>query len=174
MHNNLEAAPAQHGDNDMQHSQGASSSGNPWIVGVHIVPSVEYVVAVLSILRCGEAFLPLDPLWPEERIISIVSSSRTSLIIGCPPVNTTGGTSRIDAADWIVYRSSCCVLHLSMRRRIEDDFGQFDLVWPCESRSLRKFCYLMYTSGSTGKPKGVCGTETGKVESVLLHVVCII
>lgn len=134
---------------------------NPRIVGVHIAPSVEYVVAVLSILRCGEAFLPLDPLWPEERIISIVSSSRTSLIIGSLSSNTMGGASRSDAADWIVDRSGCSVLHLSMKGRIEDNFLQSDIVWPCESRSPRKFCYLMYTSGSTGKPKGVCGTETG-------------
>ncbi|KAJ8449006.1 hypothetical protein Cgig2_004061 [Carnegiea gigantea] len=39
------------------------------ILGVYMVPSVEYVIAVLSILRCGMVFLPLDPSWPKERIL---------------------------------------------------------------------------------------------------------
>ena len=163
-----------HGDNDMQHPQQdanevPSVGGNPRIVGVHIAPSVEYVVAVLSILRCGEAFLPIDPSWPEERIMSIVSSSRTSLVIGCPPIRSTGGPSRSDSADWIIDKSLCSILHLSMKTGVEEKFLQSELVWPRESRSPRKFCYLMYTSGSTGKPKGVCGTETGSMESYWNH-----
>ncbi|KAF7807813.1 putative acyl-activating enzyme 19 isoform X1 [Senna tora] len=47
----------------------------PKIVGIYMPPSVEYIVSVLSVLRCGEAFLPLDPFWPKGRILPIVSSS---------------------------------------------------------------------------------------------------
>ncbi|XP_020241023.1 putative acyl-activating enzyme 19 isoform X2 [Asparagus officinalis] len=156
----------------MHHSQEITNaacffSESPRIVGVHIHPSVEYIVAVLSILRCGEAFLPLDPTWPQERIMSIVSSSRTSLIIGCSVFSSRGKTSRSDVGNWIVDRTGCSVLHLSMGAGPKDNFVQSGLVWPCESRNPRKFCYLMYTSGSTGRPKGVCGTETGLLNRFL-------
>ncbi|CAN6179725.1 unnamed protein product, partial [Urochloa humidicola] len=53
----------------------------PRVVGVYASPSVEYVAAVLAVLRCGEAFLPLDPAWPEERISSAISASNASLVV---------------------------------------------------------------------------------------------
>lgn len=135
----------------------------PQIVGVYSDPSVEYIVAVLSILRCGEAFLPLDPSWPEERILSIVTSSNAALIINCRPLWRLEGTGRVNAADWLVERCSCAIMQFNMKPGLGKQFDQPDLAWPCESKRQRKFCYLMYTSGSTGKPKGVCGTERGTV-----------
>ncbi|XP_019701385.1 putative acyl-activating enzyme 19 isoform X3 [Elaeis guineensis] len=137
------------------------ANGMPRIVGVYMPPSVEYIVAVLAILRCGEAFLPLDPLWPEERILSLISSSNTALVIKSVPFSRLGGNRQLDAVDWIVEYTSCPVLHFKMKVAFREQAGHSDLEWPCESRSPRKFCYLMYTSGSTGKPKGVCGTEKG-------------
>ncbi|KAJ8499034.1 hypothetical protein OPV22_009586 [Ensete ventricosum] len=130
----------------------------PQIVGICIPPSVEYIVAVLAILRCGEAFLPLDPSWSEERILSVISSSKTGLILKCAPFYRT---QQLEAVDWIVERSSCSVLYADMKMDSERELCWPDLIWPCESRSPRRFCYLMYTSGSTGKSKGVCGTEEG-------------
>lgn len=141
------------------------ANGMPRIVGVFMPPSVEYIVAVLAILRCGEAFLPLDPLWPEERILSLVSSSNTALVIKSVPFSQLGGHRQLNAVDWIVEYGSCSVLHFKMKVDFREQSDQSDLVWPCESRSPRKFCYLMYTSGSTGKPKGVCGTEKGNLAS---------
>ncbi|XP_008775823.2 LOW QUALITY PROTEIN: putative acyl-activating enzyme 19 [Phoenix dactylifera] len=145
---------------DMESST-IEANGMPRMVGVYMPPSVEYIVAVLAILRCGEAFLPLDPLWPEERILSLVSSSNTALVIKSVPFPQLGGHWQLDAVDRIVEYSSCSVLHFEIKVDFRKQPGQSDLVWPCESRSPRKFCYLMYTSGSIGKPKGVCGTEKG-------------
>ncbi|WOK94965.1 hypothetical protein Cni_G03670 [Canna indica] len=130
----------------------------PQVIGVYIPPSVEYIVAVLSILRCGEAFLPLDPLWPEERVLSVISSSKTGLVMRCAPLY---GTQQSEAVDWIVERSSCSVMYINMKVDLKREPSCPDLLWPCESRSLRRFCYVMHTSGSTGKSKGVCGTEEG-------------
>jgi acyl-CoA synthetase len=126
----------------------------PRVVGVYASPSVEYVVAVLAVLRCGEAFLPLDTAWPEERVLSAVSESNAALVVssvgsqGAPPVFES---------------SPCPVLHLctDVWQGSRDENGGEDLAWPCELDRARKFCYVMFTSGSTGKPKGVCGTEKG-------------
>ncbi|KAL0927527.1 hypothetical protein M5K25_001702 [Dendrobium thyrsiflorum] len=141
-----------------------SVSCTPHIVGVRIGPSVEYIVAVLSILRCGEAFLPLDPSWPEERILSVVSSSRTRLVIQVKDDSSMkygGRPTDGGGADWVDGCGSL-VLYFSMKEKLLKNVAQAtNLVWPCESSRQRKFCYLMYSSGSTGEPKGVCGTELG-------------
>ncbi|KAM7272379.1 hypothetical protein ACFE04_027042 [Oxalis oulophora] len=126
----------------------------PKIIGIYMQPSVEYIVSVLSVLRCGDAFLPLDPSWPNDRVCSIASTSNVSLVITndcCPADN--------DKPHWLEERIGCPVLYFSVENVSETPTSTF--VWPCEKKRRRSFCYLMYTSGSTGKPKGVCGTEQG-------------
>ncbi|KAK7390082.1 hypothetical protein VNO78_25381 [Psophocarpus tetragonolobus] len=132
----------------------------PKIVGIYMPPSVEYIVAVLSVLRCGEAFLPLDPFWPNERILSVVSSSNVDLIIGSQSSFGKSNLDNLDETHWLVKSINCPVLNYSAEN-LQECSGPTDLVWPCANEKQRSFCYLMYTSGSTGKPKGVCGTEQG-------------
>lgn len=133
----------------------------PRRIGIYMEPSVEYIVAVLSVLKCGEAFLPLDPSWPEERILAVVFSSRADLIIGCESLVDDGCFHQLDNLHWLVSDGYCPVLCISMRECVPGQSPLCSSVWPCESEMSRLFCYLMYTSGSTGKPKGVCGTEAG-------------
>ncbi|KAF8379018.1 hypothetical protein HHK36_028445 [Tetracentron sinense] len=104
---------------------------------------------------------PRDPSWPKDRILSFLSSAKVGLIIKCRSSFDTSNRHQLDKSHWLVDRSSCSILCVSMKGNLKEHFGQSPLVWPCESRNLRSFCYLMYTSGSTGKPKGVCGTEQG-------------
>ncbi|KAL7238340.1 hypothetical protein ACSBR2_004443 [Camellia fascicularis] len=139
----------------------------PKILGIYMVPSMEYIIAVLSVLRCGEAFMPLDPLWPKERISTIVSLSNVDLIIRCQSSFDGSGCHEPDKSDGLVDCSTCPELFISMKENLQQQFGSSNLAWHCENEKTRLFCYLMYTSGSTGKPKGVCGTETGLVNRVL-------
>lgn len=131
----------------------------PRILGIYMPPSVEYIVSVLSVLSCGEAFLPLDPSWPKHRVLSLVASSNLHLIISC--ASPFGINSK--STNWLAEECGACpVLWFSLEEG--DGVGKpSDSAWPCkcESGIERLFCYLMYTSGSTGKPKGVCGTEQG-------------
>ncbi|KAI9072791.1 hypothetical protein K1719_045233 [Acacia pycnantha] len=131
----------------------------PKIVGIYMPPSVEYIVAVLSVLRCGEAFLPLDPFWPARKIQSVVSSSKADLIIKSRSSFGKRNSDQLDESHWAVYSRSCPILNFSMEENLPECTE--DLAWPCENDKKRSFCYLMYTSGSTGRPKGVCGTEQG-------------
>ncbi|GJN01115.1 hypothetical protein PR202_ga18354 [Eleusine coracana subsp. coracana] len=128
----------------------------PRVVGVYAWPSVEYVASVLAVLRCGEAFLPLDPSWPEERVLSAISASNAALLV-----------SSVGSPESQLFQSCpCTILHLDGGNRHwfgdrNGWSGEEELPWPCQQERPRKFCYVMFTSGSTGKPKGVCGTEKG-------------
>ncbi|XP_027907269.1 putative acyl-activating enzyme 19 isoform X1 [Vigna unguiculata] len=139
----------------------SSEEYRPKIVGIYMPPSVEYIVAVLSVLRCGEAFLPLDPFWPNERILFVASSSNVDLIIGSQSSFGKRNLEKLDESHWLVKSSSCPVLNYSIDQKLLDCSGPTNLAWPCANEKQRSFCYVLYTSGSTGKPKGVCGTEQG-------------
>ncbi|XP_024982686.1 putative acyl-activating enzyme 19 isoform X3 [Cynara cardunculus var. scolymus] len=146
---------------DLRHTD--QSANTPRIVGIYMVPSVEYIISVLSVLRCGEAFMPLDPSWPKERVLSVVSSSTANLIL-CGSTSFDGNYSHyIDKYHWLVDGSGCPVLIISTKTNLKKHTASpcANMAYPCGNKKLRPFCYLMYTSGSTGKPKGVCGTEQG-------------
>ncbi|XP_073227086.1 putative acyl-activating enzyme 19 isoform X3 [Cicer arietinum] len=139
----------------------SSEEYRPKIVGIYMPPSVEYIIAVLSVLRCGEAFLPLDPFWPNERILSVASSSNADLIIGSQSSFGKSNLEQLDESHWLVKSISCPVLSYSIEENLQECSCSTDLAWPCANEKKGSFCYLMYTSGSSGKPKGVCGTEQG-------------
>ncbi|XP_019187640.1 PREDICTED: putative acyl-activating enzyme 19 isoform X1 [Ipomoea nil] len=139
----------------------------PRVIGVYMEPSIEYIITVLSVLRCGEAFMPLDPSWPKERILWVLSSSKANLLVGCGS-SVDSNFHQLDKLDWLIDDGSCPIFRISMEDYIQKKVcDSSHLVWPCERERLRSFCYLMYTSGSTGEPKGVCGTEAGLLNRFL-------
>lgn len=54
--------------------------GHECIVGLYFEPSIDFIVALLAVLKAGGAFLPLDPAYPQERLKFILEDS-TSLIL---------------------------------------------------------------------------------------------
>ncbi|KAF5952594.1 hypothetical protein HYC85_010538 [Camellia sinensis] len=85
----------------------------------YMVPSVEYIIAVLSVLRCGEAFMRLDPLWAKERISTIVSLSNEDLIIRCQSSFDGSGCHEPDKSDGLVDCSTCPELFISMKENLQ-------------------------------------------------------
>ncbi|KAA0039622.1 putative acyl-activating enzyme 19 isoform X1 [Cucumis melo var. makuwa] len=134
----------------------------PKIFGIYMPPSVEYIISVLSVLRCGGAFMPLDPAWPKRRILSVVSSSKIDLIIYSGSSFCEDGYHVTEGFRWLEEISGYSTLCFTMEESsVREHNSAVDLVFPCEDEKARLFCYVMYTSGSTGKPKGICGTEQG-------------
>ncbi|WP_062983190.1 non-ribosomal peptide synthetase [Nocardia anaemiae] len=105
--------------------------GTEDIVGLRLSNSVEFVVAVLGVLKSGAAYLPIDPAYPDDRIDYLVEDAAPRLVLG---------RVELDAAE-----SAAAELP-------ETDPGGTDRVRPLLPGHL---AYVIYTSGSTGKPKGV-------------------
>ena len=96
---------------------------------------MDYVAAVLTVLRCGEAFLPLDPSWPEDRVRSAVSASNAALVV----------SAGVSHEDDVLKGSSCPVLRFNgdIRQGLDDGevwIGGDELAWPCEHKRPREFC----------------------------------
>lgn len=97
--------------------------------------SVETVAAMLGILRCGAAFVPLDPAAPEARLVALVTDAAPAATVGRLP-----GPPPSDA------------VHVPIDDVFPDD-STADVVLPDVDPD--DIAYCMYTSGSSGLPKGV-------------------
>ncbi|MGH8017090.1 MAG: aminotransferase class III-fold pyridoxal phosphate-dependent enzyme, partial [Opitutaceae bacterium] len=102
--------------------------------------SVDFVVAVLGVLKSGAAFVPLDAGWPEERKTAVIKNCRTRILVtaGLPPPAGTGHSLTIvdtltDAAE----------------------IGAQSFSKPDAGIRPDQLAYVIFTSGSTGAPKGV-------------------
>ena len=123
------------------------------LVGVCLARSVEMVVATLGILKAGGAYLPLDPLYPRERLSFLLEDSDVSLLV----------TQKHRAANLphykreVVYLDSLGPIAERSDENLED------------AASLENLAYVIYTSGSTGTPKGVEITHANLLNLVLWH-----
>lgn len=59
----------------------AKGMGAGSIVGLLMERSTDMVVAMLSVIKAGAAYLPIDPAAPRNRVLAILKDSRASLLI---------------------------------------------------------------------------------------------
>ncbi len=115
--------------------------GPKCIVPVLVEQSAHWVVALLSVLKSGAAYLPIDPSSPPQRVAFLLADSRCSVVLSeeCQlPLLPEGGSLKVFCldSDW----------HL-LRTGADRD--------ALPSASADDLAYIIYTSGSTGEPKGV-------------------
>ncbi|MFH8409104.1 amino acid adenylation domain-containing protein [Streptomyces sp. NPDC018019] len=113
----------------------AAGIGRGDVVAVVVGRSVFLPAALLGVLRCGAAFVPVDPAYPDERRTYMLRDSRARAMVTLshlaqsmeetqPTVLLDApGTSHVDGVQW--------------------------------TAAPGDLAYVMYTSGSTGRPKGV-------------------
>jgi pristinamycin I synthase 3 and 4 len=115
-------------------------------VGICLERSFEMVIGVLSILKAGAAYVPIDPYYPADRIALILDHSNVPLLLSTHSMQnrlpaTQARTIELDL-DW------------------EEIAGCPKLNLPCVL-CADNAAYVIYTSGSTGIPKGVVVTHRG-------------
>lgn len=112
-------------------------------VGVWMERSTEMIVAMLSVLKAGGAFLPLDPGTPPERLAFVQRDSRAPVFL----TQSRAATGLIELPENV----RIVTLDPAAANYDEDD-GHAPVRDDVTSRNL---AYVIYTSGSTGQPKGV-------------------
>ncbi len=110
-------------------------------VGLWLTPSFDMIVGILSVLKAGGGYVPLDPAYPTERIAYILADSSvraivttSMLAVKLPPFD--GEVLLLDAAE---SASSSGQIHEALPVKLNPD----------------GLAYIIYTSGSSGRPKGV-------------------
>jgi len=128
------------------HSMGVGAGS---LVGVFLERTPDLPVSLLAVLKCGAAYVPLDPLYPKDRITMMLE----------------------DAAAAVVITTSDLAESLHLPEKVQPRLLQLDA--PEEAAALAAASptsrpnggdvaqaaahrmYVIFTSGSTGRPKGV-------------------
>lgn len=125
--------------NAVAHRLRALGAGPHARIGVSLERGARELIALLAVLKCGGAYIPLVPTHPLDRLKLILEDAEPELMIVEP------GSPFAEGAG-----VPCLVLDdLS---RVTAGVSTAPLSVPPEPGQL---AYLMFTSGSTGRPKGV-------------------
>lgn len=106
------------------------------LVGIYMERSVDLPVALLGVIRSGAAYVPMDPIYPEQRIRWMVEDASMQLIL-------TDAALEAEVRDLGV----APVLIETI-----DPLPEFKMP---DSHDPEHPAYVIFTSGSTGRPKGV-------------------
>jgi amino acid adenylation domain-containing protein/non-ribosomal peptide synthase protein (TIGR01720 family) len=61
------------------------------LVALMLEPSSEMAAAIIGTLKAGGAYLPIDPLFPAERVNFILSDSQAEIVLGTPAARAQAG-----------------------------------------------------------------------------------
>lgn len=103
--------------------EGASAEG---LVGIMLERSEWMIIAVLAVLKSGQAYVPIDPAYPQARIDYMLDDSGYKTLID----------SRL-LGDFVT------------------NSDKYETKSPQVAIKPDQLAYVIYTSGSTGQPKGV-------------------
>ncbi|WP_275462932.1 amino acid adenylation domain-containing protein [Streptomyces noursei] len=111
------------------------------LVGVYLDRSTDLVATLLGVMKSGAAYVPLDPIYPRERLAHVLADTRLPLVVS--EAALADGLPATDAE----------VLVLDRAR--SDRGAPAHPAAPARPRPDDGLAYVIYTSGSTGRPKGV-------------------
>ncbi|MER5515198.1 non-ribosomal peptide synthetase [Streptomyces sp. NPDC002763] len=98
--------------------------------------SVDFVVAVLGVIRAGAAYIPLDPMAPPERVDGILADAEPAVILAAPNPRPALPPTRTLVVTGLPDRDPGAPV-------------------PDSASDPESVFYIGFTSGSTGRPKGV-------------------
>ncbi|MBH5143900.1 amino acid adenylation domain-containing protein, partial [Rhodococcus erythropolis] len=121
-------------------------------VAIAIARSVESVVGWWAVAKTGAAFVPVDPAYPSERIVHMVTD-----------VNATVGLTVESVADDLPAVVAWWAIDSAGVRERLDELTDTPILECDRIRELRPLnaAYVIYTSGTTGLPKGVVVPNSG-------------
>jgi amino acid adenylation domain-containing protein len=119
-------------------NQGIARDG---LVGIMLHRSPGMVESILATWKAGGAYIPIDPQYPEQRIIEILKDSQSQCLI-----TLTQHT--------IPQLPKTCPRVFILLDTCPDTKSEINTPNPDTHIDTRGMAYVIYTSGSTGKPKG--------------------
>ena len=125
-------------------SKGWDKSTKPVIVYGH--KEIEMIVAFYAMMKLEIAYIPVDTVYPLERIKYVRDKAEVSLVLNCTDQTLDlGGCAEVFVHSKTISR-------------------EIDMAPDAGMRTDDPLVYIIFTSGSTGEPKGV-QISTGAVRS---------
>lgn len=109
------------------------------VVGICCQRSEKLLISTLAIFKLGAAYLPLDPDYPQDRLLYMLDDSGAVAVI------------QDDKAPQGVLDADIHLIDINK----SEDILKSPAPLPQLPLDRNRLAYMIYTSGSTGKPKGV-------------------
>ncbi|MEV0246968.1 amino acid adenylation domain-containing protein [Nocardia sp. NPDC050712] len=129
--------------------------GPETLVALGIPRSVESVASMLAVAKAGAAFVPVDPLYPPQRIAHMLTDSgaRLGVTLGEYHEELRGAAA---VTSWLTLDDPA--LRAEVLAASDEPILEAEREVPLR---VDNPAYVIYTSGSTGTPKGVVVTHGG-------------
>ena len=114
------------------------------VVGIYIERSLTMIIGLLGVLKAGAAYVPLDLLYPKERLAFILDETEMSVLLSQQHL-----LERLPAE-----RATIVCLDTDKEAIAEQSAENLSTGAVADNMA-----YIIYTSGSTGRAKGVMGTH---------------
>lgn len=114
------------------------------LVPLYLERSTDMVLAMLAVLKCGAAFIPLDLAAPASRLAAICHDCEATLLLTQPQQAQRGTLPAIP---------QLLLGEPAVRAALAQQSTAFEGL--PELKAPDTLAYVLYTSGSTGTPKGV-------------------
>ncbi|HLP61012.1 MAG TPA: amino acid adenylation domain-containing protein [Candidatus Deferrimicrobium sp.] len=121
-------------------------------IGLMADDSPGLLLGVLAILKSGNCFVPINPLYPRDRIRFIIEDCRIKILL-VDKVNYEKAKEIINASPTV--RHLICIDDICIDDMAEAGNKGVLNGLKCDEGARALYCYVIYTSGSTGRPKGV-------------------
>ncbi|WP_328904186.1 amino acid adenylation domain-containing protein [Streptomyces sp. NBC_00441] len=144
--------------NRLAHALLDSGLGRQQVVAVATERNLDWLVAVLAVLKAGGVYLPIEPRFPAARIAAMLTRAGCGLVLTEP-----GSTTTLDrAVDTLPGVRTSFIGALREENHEESDPGV--RVGPDD------LAYVIFTSGSTGEPKGAMVEHAGMLNHLLAKI----
>jgi amino acid adenylation domain-containing protein len=113
------------------------------LVGLCVDRTPELVIGLLAILKAGAGYVPLDPLYPVDRLVFMAGDADLAALV---TMSAIAERLKLAAVRTVMLDRDAAML---------DARDDTNLVSVAATADPEDTAYVIYTSGSTGQPKGV-------------------
>lgn len=144
--------------NRLAHALLGAGLGRQDVVAVVTGRNLDWLAAVLAILKAGGVYLPVEPHFPADRIATMLARADCGLVLTEP-----GSTTTLDrVVDSLPGLRTSFIDALCEKNHEDSDprvrVGPDDLA------------YVIFTSGSTGEPKGAMVEQAGMLNHLFAKI----